>query len=86
MIFANDPQSSKESKTNLDVHDQNELFDQYKDCFASTIPNELPPFGREDDHRIDLIPESSPPKRPPYRVSYVQQKEILAQVNELLEK
>ena len=39
-----------------------------------------------DDHRIDLIPKSSPPNRAPYWVSYAQQKDILTQVNELLEK
>ncbi|MCO5597114.1 hypothetical protein L7F22_051189 [Adiantum nelumboides] len=43
-------------------------------------------FGGEDDHKIELIPGSSPPNRPPYRVSYAQQEEILTQVNELLEK
>ena len=50
------------------------------------IPNELPPSRGEDDHRIDLIQGSNPPNRAPYRVSLAQQEEIMAQVNELLEK
>ena len=45
-----------------------------------------PPKRGDDDHRIDLIPGSSPPNRAPYRVSYAQQEENLMQVNELLEK
>ncbi|MCO5570274.1 hypothetical protein L7F22_023993 [Adiantum nelumboides] len=53
---------------------------------GNEIPKELPPSHGEDDHKIELIPGSSPPNRPPYRVSYAQQEEILTQVNELLEK
>ena len=33
-----------------------------------------------------LIPGSSPPNQPPYRVSLMQQEEIMKQVEELLEK
>ncbi|MCO5575528.1 hypothetical protein L7F22_029329 [Adiantum nelumboides] len=57
-----------------------------EDCFADEIPNDLSPLHGEDDHKIELIPGSSPPNRPPYRVSYAQQEEIVTQVNELLEK
>ena len=78
MIFANDPQSSKESDTNPNVHDKQEFLNQYKDFFASAIPNELPPSYGDDDHGIDLIPGSSPPNRTSYRVSYAQQEEILS--------
>ncbi|MCO5601487.1 hypothetical protein L7F22_055608 [Adiantum nelumboides] len=45
----------------------------------------LPP-ERLKDHAIDLVPGDSPPNRPPYRVSAAQQKEIMSQVGELLEK
>ncbi|MCO5559736.1 hypothetical protein L7F22_013338 [Adiantum nelumboides] len=41
---------------------------------------------RLEDHAIDLVPGSSPPNRPPYRVSAAQQKEIMSQVEQLLEK
>ena len=48
--------------------------------------NEIPPSREEDDHPIDLIPRSSPPNKPPYRVSWAQQEEIRRQVQELVEK
>ena len=59
---------------------------QYKDCFSDELPSKLPPVCNEDDRRIDLIPGSVPPNRPPYRVSRAQQEEIMTQVQELLEK
>ena len=77
LIFANNPPSLKEFKSNPNEHDQKEFLSQYKDCFASSIPNELPPSRGEDDHRIDLIPGGSPPNRPLYRVSHAQQEEML---------
>ena len=61
------------------------LLNKFENCFADSLPNSLPP-PRPEDHTIDLIPGSSPPNQPPYRVSLVQQEEILKQVNELLEK
>ena len=86
LIFVNDPVSSKESCANMDLQDQMNFLKGYKDCFSTELPDELPPMRGDDDHRIDLIPGSSPPNRAPYRVSYAQQEEILTQVNELLEK
>ena len=50
------------------------------------IPNEIPPIRGDDDHRIELIQGSSPPNKAPYRVSMDQQEEIMAQVNELLDR
>ncbi|MCO5553838.1 hypothetical protein L7F22_007364 [Adiantum nelumboides] len=50
------------------------------------ILGELPPKRGDDDHMIELIPGSSPLNKPPYRVSHDQQKEIMRQVNELVEK
>ncbi|MCO5567413.1 hypothetical protein L7F22_021104 [Adiantum nelumboides] len=54
--------------------------------FVKDPPSELPPKRGDDDHRIDLIPGSSPPNKPPYRVSQAQQEEIMSQVNELVQK
>ncbi|MCO5582304.1 hypothetical protein L7F22_036196, partial [Adiantum nelumboides] len=54
--------------------------------FIDNIPGELPPKRGDDDHAIELIPGSSPPSKPPYRVSQAQQEEIRRQVKELFEK
>ncbi|MCO5571006.1 hypothetical protein L7F22_024737 [Adiantum nelumboides] len=53
---------------------------------SDDIPGELPPKRGDDDHMIELIPGSSQPNKPPYRVSQTQQEEIMRQVNELVEK
>lgn len=58
---------------------------QFADCFSNSLPDELPPEWPED-HPIDIIPGSSPPNRPPYRVNAAQQEEIMSQVHELLQK
>ncbi|MCO5571593.1 hypothetical protein L7F22_025338 [Adiantum nelumboides] len=66
-----------------------ELFNflnQFQDVFIDDILGELPPKQGDDDHTIELIPGSSPPNKPPYRVSQAQQEEIMRQVNELVEK
>ncbi|MCO5578145.1 hypothetical protein L7F22_031983 [Adiantum nelumboides] len=61
-------------------------LNQFQDVFIDDIPGELPPKRGDDDHAIELIPGSSPPNKPPYRVSQAQQEEIMRQVNELVEK
>ncbi|MCO5572884.1 hypothetical protein L7F22_026645 [Adiantum nelumboides] len=62
------------------------FLNQFQDVFIDDIPGELPPKRGDDDHAIQLIPGSSPPNKPPYRVSQAQQEEIMRQVNELVEK
>ncbi|MCO5586441.1 hypothetical protein L7F22_040381 [Adiantum nelumboides] len=62
-----------------------EFLEKYNDCFTESLPDLLPP-KRPEDHKIDLLPGSSPPTQPPYRVSLFQQEEIMKQVSELLEK
>ncbi|MCO5548490.1 hypothetical protein L7F22_001950 [Adiantum nelumboides] len=62
------------------------FLNQFKDVFIDDIPGELPPKRGDDDHMIELIPRSSPPNKPPYRVSQAQQEEIMRQVNKLVEK
>ncbi|MCO5562493.1 hypothetical protein L7F22_016120 [Adiantum nelumboides] len=78
--------SFKFRNRDINIHTEDRGSTISIDCFADEIPNDLPPSRGEDDHKIELIPGSSPPNRPPYRVSYAQQEEILTQVNELLEK
>ncbi|MCO5585886.1 hypothetical protein L7F22_039820 [Adiantum nelumboides] len=62
------------------------FLNQFQDVFIDDIPRELPPKRGDDDHAIELIPSSSPPNKPPYRVTQAQQEEIMRQVNELVEK
>ena len=90
MVYVKDT-SLNSSSSNLNNLSQEEInqkvfLDEYANCFTDSIPGELPPSRGEDDHRIDLIPGTTPPNKPPYRVSLPQQEEIMAQVNELVEK
>ncbi|MCO5572361.1 hypothetical protein L7F22_026114 [Adiantum nelumboides] len=85
MIFVRDFKSEKANEPMLDASLKS-FLNEHAHCFSETIPVELPPSRGVDDHRIDLIHGTSPPNRPPYRVSLAQQEEIMSQVNELLEK
>ncbi|MCO5558872.1 hypothetical protein L7F22_012461 [Adiantum nelumboides] len=71
------------SKEDLEL---SKFLNQFEDVFIDDIPGELPPKRGDDDHAIELILGSSPPNKPPYRVSQAQQEEIMRQVNELVEK
>ncbi|MCO5562486.1 hypothetical protein L7F22_016113 [Adiantum nelumboides] len=53
------------------------FLNQFQDVFIDDIPGELPPKRGGDDHMIELVPGSSPPNKPPYRVSQAQQEEIM---------
>ncbi|MCO5556935.1 hypothetical protein L7F22_010490 [Adiantum nelumboides] len=70
--------------SSLDVSRQ-AFLNEYADCFPKALPGQLSP-ERPEDHNIDLIPGSAAPNKPPYRVSAVQQEEIMTEVNELLLK
>ena len=85
LVFVQDVNELHESSLSVVDKDRSEFLLKFNDCFSDSLPSQLPP-ERSEDHMIDLIPGSSPPNRPPYRVSAAQQKEILSQVNELLEK
>ena len=76
--------SDQNSLSVLD-RERHEFINNFADCFSDSLPGELPP-KRPEDHTIDLVPGSSPPNQPPYRVSGSQQEEIFRQVSELLEK
>ncbi|MCO5553911.1 hypothetical protein L7F22_007437 [Adiantum nelumboides] len=54
-----------------------------KGVFKDDILGELPPKRENDDHMIELIPGSSPPIKPPYRVSQAQQEEITRALNRI---
>ncbi|MCO5576395.1 hypothetical protein L7F22_030205 [Adiantum nelumboides] len=81
----NETQVDNESGMQEDLELSN-FLNQFQDVFIDDIPRELPPKRGDDDHMIELIPGSSPPNKPPYRVSQAQQEEIMRQVNELVEK
>ncbi|MCO5570541.1 hypothetical protein L7F22_024264 [Adiantum nelumboides] len=92
MIFVKDSFLSDVNKTQVNESGSKEdlelskFLNQFQDVFIDDIPGELPPKRGDDDHAIELIPGSSPPNKPPYRVSEAQQEEIMRQVNELVEK
>ncbi|MCO5558213.1 hypothetical protein L7F22_011792 [Adiantum nelumboides] len=91
MIFVKDSLSDvnktqvNESGSKQDLN-LSKFLNQFQDVFIDDIPGELPPKRGDDDHVIELIPASSPPNKPPYRVSQAQKEEIMRQVNELVEK
>ena len=54
----------------------------YRDVFPEALPEGLPP-SREVDHRIELVPGSSPPSRPTIRLSASELVELKKQLAEL---
>ena len=91
----NDNSMHDNVSTQFNVHDDdddahclhlNELWHTYDSRIVNRITSKLPPIRGDDDHRIELIQISFPPNKAPYRVSMAQQEEIMAQVNELLDK
>ncbi|RYA46877.1 reverse transcriptase domain-containing protein [Enterobacter cloacae complex sp. GF14B] len=91
MIFVKDSQNepnalAKENKSNQKELELSNFLKGFQDVFIDDIPCELPPKRGNDDHAIELLPGSSPPNKPPYRVSQAQQEEIMRQVHELVEK
>ncbi|MCO5596399.1 hypothetical protein L7F22_050460 [Adiantum nelumboides] len=85
LIFAREVSDCDESNLSVLDKERSMFLQQYSDCFSDSLPSQLPP-ERLEDHAIDLVPGSSPPNRPSYRVSAAQPKEIMSQVEELLEK
>ncbi|MCO5588577.1 hypothetical protein L7F22_042534 [Adiantum nelumboides] len=85
LVFAREVSDCDESNLSVLDKERSMFLQQYSDCFSDSLPSQLPP-ERLEDHAIDLVPCSSPPNRPPYRVSAAQQKEIMSQVEELLGK
>lgn len=61
------------------------LLEEHMDVFPDDLPAELPP-SRSVDHKIELLPGSTPPSRPTYRLSPREMDELKKQLDELLEK
>ncbi len=61
------------------------LLAEFEQLVPEEIPSGLPPLPGIE-HRIDLIPGSSLPNKPTYRLNPSQQMELQRQVEELLQK
>src|SRR3954467_2953509 len=61
------------------------ILHEFTDVFPQDVPPGLPPI-RGIEHQIDLIPGASLPNRAPYRTNPEETKEIMRQVQELLDK
>ncbi|MCO5551313.1 hypothetical protein L7F22_004813 [Adiantum nelumboides] len=65
MIFVKDASNSTDVSPNGSLKVDNDLYsflNERAELFFDDIPDELPPKRGDDDHRIDLIPGSSPNK------------------------
>jgi hypothetical protein len=60
------------------------LLSEYADVFPADLPAALPP-RREVDHRIELLPGSTPPSRPTFRLRPTEQDELKKQLTDLLD-
>ena len=60
------------------------LINKFSDIFPEELPAKLPP-KRNIEHGIDLETGSTPPSRPPYRLSFVEQDELKKQLRNLLD-
>lgn len=67
------------------VHESNKIIDEYRDVFPTDLPKRLPPH-RIVDHTIDLVPNSTPPYKPSFRMSPLELQEVKKQIDELLEQ
>jgi hypothetical protein len=61
------------------------LLGQYSDVFPDDLPNGLPP-ERSVELKINLVPDAKPVKRPIYKLSTADLKEVKTQIDDLLEK
>ena len=61
------------------------ILQEFADVFPQDVPPGLPPI-QGIEHQIDLIPGASLPIHAPYRTNPEETKEIVHQVQELLDK
>ncbi|XP_022566331.1 uncharacterized protein LOC111210311 [Brassica napus] len=81
-------QESKVDKPEASTRNSNFYIKEsqdFSDVFPEENPKGLPPI-RGIEHQIDLVPGASLPNRPAYRTNPVETKELLKQIDELLEK
>ncbi|MCO5594207.1 hypothetical protein L7F22_048232 [Adiantum nelumboides] len=63
LVFAKEVHEVESNLSKLDK-DRAAFLNGFSDCFSDSLPDELPP-ERPEDHRIDVVPGSSPLNRPP---------------------
>ena len=61
-----------------------QILEEFADTMPSELPKQLPP-KREVDYRIELIPNTEPPARAPYRMAPPELEELRRQLKELLD-
>jgi len=83
-VSASLPSASEHQSSDLDPAVA-KLLEEYRDVFPDELPSGLPP-ARPYDHSIDLLPGSSPPAKPPYRLSPGETEELRKQLEDLLDK
>jgi len=62
------------------------ILQEFADVFKEELPPSLPPDRGGHVHRIELLPNTVPPARPPYRLSPVEAMELKKQLDTLLAK
>ena len=63
----------------------NRVLSEYADRFPPDLPKTIPP-DRDVDHHIELVPGSTPPSRPMYRMSPTELDELKRQLDDLMSK
>ena len=58
------------------------LINKFSDIFPDELPAKLPP-KRNIEHGIEIESGSTPPSRPPYRLSFIEQDELKKQIRSL---
>jgi len=79
-VTAGVPVSDRE--TALMESEKRRVLEEYRDVFPAKLPSSLPP-ARDVDHRIELVPGSSPTSRSTYRMSPTELDELKKQLQEL---
>ena len=86
LVFVSDKSVAGEGAATQSIDPRiRSLLDEFKDVFPEDLPEGLPP-KRDVDHRIELVPGSTPPTRPTYRMSPPELDELKKQVADLLAK
>ena len=83
-FHCNAVQADATPSNNNDSESVRYMLEEYRDVFPDDLPAGLPP-ERAIDHRIELMPGSSPTSRPTYRMSMTELDELKKQLQELVD-